>query len=488
MARLQLRSYNQILQRLIARTVARSGLSDLIQSSAVRHLLGAFAREIDDVYFQMTRLQRIFSIDTAEDEDLVERAYDIQPGTLQLRGALRANGLIVFSRPTNPGTTQTIPRGTVVQTSSGIQARTDEEAVITNLSVEQITGHGVGRDSNSVSATAINPGASGNVAVGTLTAFVSQPSGISEVTNVSAFTGGRDRESNDEFRERLKNYVASLSRCQVQALEFGVLGTVDPTPLSVKTVQFAKVFEDPIDLGNVIVYVDDGSGTAATRQTITSENVCAGLAGNGVYADVAVGGEEYLTLDNKPVDATSATTPFTLRSRTGDPSTGGSSLRGTLTAGTHYFLNPANGRIFFSPALVAGEFIQADYDYYDGLIQEVQKVVDGDSTDRLNYPGMVAAGVRAVVKEPVIVPVAVAGRLILREGTTRATAVASAQSAVLNYINNVGISGDIVLNELVERIMAVSGVIDVQITAPTANITILDDQLPRSDSSDVILV
>lgn len=486
MARLQVRTYQQILQRMAARAVARSGLSDLLSSSSLMHILGAVAREVDDIYFQLTRLERIFSIDTAQGDDLIERAQDIQPGQLTLQRAAYARGELVFSRATNTGVTLVIPRYTVVQTVDGIQVRSEEEAIILASSVEQISGHGIGRDSAPVSATAVSPGAQGNIAVSTATVFVAQPTGTSEVTNTIAFAGGRDVESSDEFRARLKAYVASLARSQRSAIESALLGLADPTPLSTKTVAFVRAINDPLELGSALVYVDDGLGTAATRQTITDENICAGISGP-TYNDTAVGGEQYLALNHIAIDGLTSGPP-TLVSRTGDPAGTNSALRGTLTADTHYKLNPATGELYFDPPLVAGEYVLATYDYYDGLLGEVQKVLNGDAADPTNYPGLSALGTRAVALSPTAVPVRVSAVISTTERSDLTTVRALAQSAVLSYINTAGISSDIVVAEIIERIMGVPGVTNVRVLAPAADVAILDDQIARSSAGDVVIL
>ncbi len=465
----QLKTFPQILQRLIAKTVARSELSDLTDSSSVRHILAAVAREVDDAYYQMTRVTDSFSIDRAAGLDLDERARDIQPGTLRRLGPRRAQGLVVFSRATNDLTTIRVNAGTAIKTADGLIARTLEEAVITPTSPEQVTGHGLGRDAAPVSAIMDTPGADGNVAIGAITRFVNRPAGIVEVTNSSAFTGGRDQESDDSFRARLKEFVGSLARNTVEALEFVAVGIEDPTTGSNKQVRFSHAFEDPIQRGNVTLYVDDGSGTARTVQTVTGENVTLGLV--GPPADTAVGGEEFLQLDNWPVDAR---VPFEIR------------LNATpLVNNTDYFLDPTNGRIFFTTPLANTDVVEADYTYFDGLIQEVQKVVDGDPADRANYPGWRAAGVRVVVNEPVIRNIEVEATLTLVLGTEFATAQAAVETAITDYINQLGISGDVVRNEIIERIMSVTGVSDVSLALPTGNINILDNEVARTTSGQI---
>ena len=185
----------------------------------------------------------------------------------------------------------------------------------------------------------------------------------------------------------------------------------------------------------------------------------------------ALGGEEFLNTVEFPIDDTGAST-LTVTS----------DIRGALVRGTEYFLNPANGQLKFDPALVATEEITIDYTPWINLIAHVQKIVDGDPTDRLNFPGFRAAGVRVIVLSPTIVPIGVEATLTVTTGTDLATAVASATNAVQNYINNVGISGDIIRNELIERIMGVSGVTDVDLVTPASNVVVLDDQLPRTNT------
>lgn len=473
MPRLQQRRFEQILQNIINRVVARTALSDLTDSAAIKQLIAAFAREIDEVYFQLTRLTDLFSVDRAAGEDLDERAKDIQPGTLTRLGARRSIGTIVFTRAVNTGTTDVIPTGTKIKTSDGAVFTTTQQAQITNTSPEQIAGHGVGRDSNVVSATADVAGADGNVAQNTIIKFVSKPAALSEVTNPGAFTGGRDEESDDAFRARLKAFVGSLARSTVQALEFIALGVENPDNTG-QQVLFSHVFEDPVDRGNVILYIDDGAGTAASTQVVAGENVCEGLA--GPPADSAVGGEEFLDLDFKPVFE--GTAPVL-----------SSSIRGALTAGTstggEYDLNPASGRVFFDPPLVATEVITAGYTYYDGLIAAVQRVVDGDVNDRVNYPGYRAAGVLVRVQAPTVINQNLTAQLVILEGFDEPTVIANAEAAVSTYINNLGISGDVIRNELIEQLMGVPGVFDLTLTVPSTNQPILDNEIARILDVDI---
>ena len=71
--------------------------------------------------------------------------------------------------------------------------------------------------------------------------------------------------------------MKSLSRGTSSALEGAVLGAEDSA--SGKTVVFSKVVESLSHLGNVTLYIDDGSGTAESHTTVTSEAVITALGG-----------------------------------------------------------------------------------------------------------------------------------------------------------------------------------------------------------------
>ena len=461
--------YEQILTAMIAKVVARSGLSDITDASGVKHVLAAAARQDDEQYFQMTLLLDLFSIDRAVGEDLDERAKDIQPGTVTRRQAVAATGQIVFSRSGTIGTVN-VPAGTRVKTADGKVFITTAIGTITPASPQQILGHGAGRDSNLVGAVAEVPGTAGNVATGTIIKFDAKPAGVDEVTNLTPFVNGLDLEGDDEFRSRLKRFIASLPRSTVEAIETGILGLTDP--VGGGTVLFIKVIEDFLARGNFTVYVDDGTGTAETSAPVVGENMTLGLA--GPPPDSAVGGEQYLNLNNYPVKDS---IPIVLTSST----------RGVLVNNTDYTLNPASGQVFFAPPLVTGEVITADYTHYTGLIQFVQKVVDGDPGDRGTYPGLRAAGTLGIVRTPQILVQTVTATLTVKEGFVQVDVRDLVREEIKRYVNSLGISGDVIRNELIKRIMTVNGVYNVAMTVPAADVILLDDQMARIADPNITL-
>jgi len=467
MPRFTIQRYEQILTKMVAKVVTRTALSDISDAATWKHVLSAAARSDDELYYQMSLLLKLFSIDSAKDDDLDERAKEIQPGLLTRTPAAKSSGNVVIYRAGTVGTLA-IPTGTKVKTAAGVTFSTTAAGSITATSPALISGHVTGQDSGLIPAVADLGGADGNVVADTIVKFVSKPTGVAGVTNPSAFANGVDKESDDSFLNRLKDYIATLARGTPEALEFWVLGTEDFDTGAV--INFTKVVEDRTNLGNSTLYIDDGTGSAESYEAVTSENVTAGLA--GPPADSAVGGEEYLYLDYKPVRLNSS---FTLTSST----------RGVLTQDTHYYLDETSGQINFSPALSAAEVITADYTRYTGLIAEAQKVVDGDLSDRENYPGIRAAGTKVVVQTPQVLIQNIVMSLAILEGYDQDDVKDAVQDALRDYVNTLGISGDVLRSELIYVAMNVAGVYNCTLTTPASDTILLDDQLARTTDGNI---
>lgn len=528
----------QIQQRMVAKLITRAGISDVGDSSVAKHILAAAARSDAEQYYQMVRLLKLFSIDTATGEDLDERAKDVQPSTINRIQSAKASGFVVFSRSGTTGTV-TIPAGTRVKTSGGVEFTTTAVGTITPTSAERVGGHGVGRDSNLVSCLAVLPGADGNVAADTVIRFSAKPAGVDEVTNLTAFSNGLDTETDDSFRNRIKNFIASLARCTVGSIESNLIGQQDPD--SGASVLFAKVVEDSINPGIITIYIDDGTGTAET-----TEEIAVALAVNYTWngtttvtmsdtSDVAAG--DWIRLDSDgqffevqsvvPNTSVTIANPGALTiptgtgasSKSGDlvtlglagpppntavggettlnlnygaikdtlPLTIWSSTRGPLSSPTEFYVNYATGQIDFPVALSTGEAIAANYTRFTGLLAYVQKIVDGDPDDRINFPGLRAAGILASVAVPQVLLQNVVAVLTIEEGYEPDDVRLGVTRAVKEYINSLNISGDVIVAELIARIMGVAGVYNVTVTEPAADRVILDDQLIRTQDSNITI-
>jgi phage-related baseplate assembly protein len=81
----------------------------------------------------------------------------------------------------------------------------------------------------------------------------------------------------------------------------------------------------------------------------------------------------------------------------------------------------------------------------------------------------------------------VTANLVIAEGFDELSVQTEVSDAILEYINNLGISGDVLRNRLIEIIMSVSGVTNTTLTLPAIDVIILDDQLPRTTAGNVTL-
>lgn len=542
MPRFTPKRFEQILAQMIARAVARSALSDVGDSSSIKHMLAASARQDDEQYFQMQNLLLLFSIDTATGDDLDARAAEIQPAVIVRIAAVKATGSVVFTRPGTTGTTA-IPAGTKVKTADGVVFSTTAAGSITAGSPEQIPGHGVGRDSAPVAIIADLPGSNGNTVANTITLFESKPAVVNEVTNLTATANGSDKETDDNFRSRIKTFIAGLARCNVSAIEAALIGQEDPDGSGI--ILFSKVIEDTVNRGNFTAYIDNGSGTAESSTLTNGTDIAEDFTWNGSTtvtvvsstAEIIVGDYVGLRTDNQlfevatinPGVSFTINNPGSLTIPIGggagnsfknpenvcaglagpptDSAVGGeerlfldnfplktslsitvtSSTRGVLTEGVtnDYWINPASGQINFDPALVASEVIFAQYTYYTGLIAFAQKIVDGDPGDRTTYPGLRAAGVLGLVLTPQILIQTVELSITVRDGFEESDARNAIIQSVKDYINNLTISDDVIRSELIRRAMNTGTAYNVQVVLPANDIVILDDQLARTTDANI---
>jgi len=463
MGQFQPKTFEEILTRMVNRVVARTDLTDLNDGSSVKQVLAAAAREDDDQYFQMINLQDLFDLFKARGTDLDARAIEMTApsgGNLVRQASRRATGQVVFSRTGTTGAVS-IPVGTLVQVpATGAQAAIVFETTATG------TIPNLGTTSAPVSVRASVAGLTGNVAPDTVKSFGNPPAGVDFVTNPSAFTTGRDRESDDEFRSRIVGYLRGLARCHPSGLEAAVMGL---TYTNGKVIRFASIVEDMVNLGNVTLYIDDGAGTVPeTPVPIVGEVVLAS----------AVGGEVDLYTSFKPINTALA---FTLKINTV-----------AKTLGTHYTLNPAAGHAkliatAYPSGLTAGDAVTIDYTPHTGLIAMAQRVIDGDPLDRANYPGYRAAGVLVQVKVPTILQAVIQANITVRQGYSQTDVAVKVKTALSAYVNALSVNEDVILSELTERAMTVEGMFDIAFITPTTNLIILDTQLARLSSTNITI-
>lgn len=175
-----------------------------------------------------------------------------------------------------------IPSGTVVYVpesdlSERINFTLDADATIFDGEV-QVTD---------VPVTASESGTRSNVPIGAIRSFDALPFSTAIVRNPARVTNGRDEESDQELRDRIKATIQSLSRGTPRAVTTGILGLVSDN----RRVVSASLIEPTIPADVVKLYIDDGTGFIPTYKHVGFEEVVVS----------ATGGEQFLSVNNTPI-------------------------------------------------------------------------------------------------------------------------------------------------------------------------------------------
>ena len=591
------RTFEEIRDDMLAYVRMRTTLTDFEIGSVIRTIVEAAALEDDEQYFQMVQLLDAFRLSSATGQDLDERVAEfnivrLQPGASTGTVIVQDGNLVTSlietsyvsgvslvledtSKFPNTGNIR-VGEGTTLVEEASFTANNTSTGTLT-LALALVNAHDMGTRVSIVSgadrplttgirvqvpavgttpsiifvtteagtivagnyeSTALRgraeiPGTTGNVGVGKITQFASNPPFDGAlVTNKSNFAGGRDIESDADLRDRARASIQALSKGTILALKEGVLGVEDP--VTGQRVTTANILEDFVH-DEVVVYVDDGTGftpdqvdlprttvasivspgggniivdstegmpeegfliispednqieilefSGVNHATNTISLATTAVNGHGIGSEVAVvdminanaeAGEKFFDLANFPVVRSS------YRLWVEQPGTVPPLEVDLQTEDVDYFLNRGPGQIeFITSGVSAGARVVANYSYYTTLLHQVQKVIDGDPDDSVNYPGIRAAGVRVVAETPVIRRVTVRGSISAAPGFQEADLSPTVQESIEAYINGLGIGADVVRAEIIRRAMSVTGVQDFVLTLPLANVVILENELPR---------
>jgi len=226
--------YGQMVEAFQKETgVTLAGDGDM----AVR--LYAVAAQIYALYVQADWVNRQCFPQTAQGEYLDKHA---QLRGLVRRAAVAAEGILRFETDQAPSTDLTIPAGTVCMTAGLVRFETTQEAVLQ-----------AGETMVETTAAAVEPGASGNVAAGTIRAMAVAPVGVSRCTNPEGFSGGLDEESDEELRERVLETFQRMPNGANAAF-------YEQSAMSFPQVAAAAVVPRPRGVGSVDVVVSTAAG------------------------------------------------------------------------------------------------------------------------------------------------------------------------------------------------------------------------------------
>jgi len=367
------------------------------------------------------------------------------------------------------------------------------------------------------------------------------------VTNPIAATRGVDREGDDAYRQRIKDFIQSLTRATPLALTTLVSGLEDPTTGQV--VAYAEIIE-PVSPGASNLYITDGTASFSLTQVpligrdvvirdaeagdqrgklghygpygyATSGNVTPRLfksVNRGVATSVGVNFLEdttqamtinaFATMWLKTDDdqffqiASNTAIRFILTAGGAIPSSGSYSIYNLSVAPlvpvTDFAFNEATGDLELVVPLVVHDGLVAAsdgaavgvgaYTYTTGLGAYVQRVINGDPTAFDDFPGLRASGTKVVVKTPTVVSPSITFKVIPARGFSDAQVRPLVSTAVQISVNALGIGGNIILSELIKVVKELTSVEDVVAVDPTSNITITNSQIARISDSNFVMV
>lgn len=377
--------------------------------------------------------------------------------------------------------------------------------------------------SNAVAAKSTASGADGNVNSGRVTQFLGgEPFSGAGVTSVTAMAGGRAEESDEDLVQRAIEQLQSLSRGTVAALKSAAKGVEDTT--TGQRVLSANLVEDFVN-NEVIVYIDDGTGFIAEYVTHPTNTTSGSLTAGGVLVSV-VDGSLFATagnillidgVDTELVQYTSkastnalATDALAENHTSGIPvmfvdvlsqATEEDQLRfrlhnfpvvrnseviyakttsgwSQLTANADYKVNKGTGDFILTAALETGSTIVAGYSYYINLAASVQKVLEGDPDDEINFPGAKAAGIILSVEAPSIRRIDIRLSLSAKPGFTEVDLYDAVRKSVEDYVTSLKLGEDVIVSRIYDAVHDNAGVASVKVVSPAQDVTVLENELP----------
>lgn len=257
---LSLRTFNTLVQSMAAAVQASAAqLLDLSVGSTLRAVLEANASIGLWMQWLTLLVLRTTRAATSSGADLDSWMADL---TLTRLPAVAATGTATFSRFT-PGMAALIPAGALVRTADGSQTYTVvADATQTTWSAVS-NGYvvPVGIASLDVPVMAQTQGAAGNVLAGAISLLASALPGIDSVNNANPLQNGLDAESDDAFRIRFRNFIASRSRATPVAVGYAISSIQQGLNYIIQ--ENTDPSGQPL-MGSFVVTVDDGSGNPSS--------------------------------------------------------------------------------------------------------------------------------------------------------------------------------------------------------------------------------
>lgn len=266
MAKLSLQNFTTMVEGMAASVQGSSQkLLNLTAGSVLRAILEATASLGLWLQYLILLVLQATRLSTSSGADVDSFVNDF--GLTRLP-AVSATGDVTFSRITT-GQAAFIPLGATVMTadqtqSFAVMADTTNPA----YAATPLPGYSVAPlvSAITVPVQAVNPGIGGNVLADTIALLSTAIPGIDSVTNSTDFTNGINPESDEALKSRFQNYLSTLSKATLGAVEVAVMSVANNLTYAIAPNQLINNSYAP---GTFVVMVDDGSGNTPSA-TITA--------------------------------------------------------------------------------------------------------------------------------------------------------------------------------------------------------------------------
>jgi uncharacterized phage protein gp47/JayE len=123
----------------------------------------------------------------------------------------------------------------------------------------------------------------------------------------------------------------------------------------------------------------------------------------------------------------------------------------------------AMGKIGYSTDVTTGI---DGYLYYTGLLQLVQRIIDGFAPDSSDYPGKRAIGGRIEILPPLDHVLEIAISVTTNAGVNLGDITNNIQSVIIDYVAGLGVGENVVMSEIISAVQAINGVASVNFVNP----------------------
>jgi uncharacterized phage protein gp47/JayE len=257
---LNLKGFSQLIEDMgAALQSSASNLIDVSVGSVIRAVFEANASVVLWLQWLVVQVLQSTRASTSSGPDLDSWMLDF---SLTRLPAIPSTGIVAFSRFA-PNLSAAVPVGTVVKTADG--SLSFSVVKDQSLSIWQASSSTYVLPSGVASADlpviCLIGGSAGNVLAGTITVIAASLPGIDQVNNAAPLSNGADAESDQAFRIRFQNYLASRSRATPIAVRNAIANVRQGLNVLIEE---NTAPDGTARAGSFLVIVDDGTGYPAS--------------------------------------------------------------------------------------------------------------------------------------------------------------------------------------------------------------------------------